>query len=171
MWNLCWIVLTCCSPREGSLRPRTRTTEPLPEHGKVGLEEERDMQRQIENETWREREGERRRGYDSQRRCLPFLCVTPKPWNEPVHDDCHPYTSLFQLDVLLALTQSNDIWIPCTYLSSNMLTDVERVQTVDKRFCCRCAGSAAPAHPHSKKRQHTPQTHSTKYYFHVMEKV
>lgn len=62
-------------------------TVPVPEHGKVGVKEG-DMQRHIENETEREKgaEGERerhserrKRGYDSQRRCLPFLCVTSKP--------------------------------------------------------------------------------------------
>lgn len=69
-------------------------TVPEPPHGKVGVKEG-DIQRHIENEmeTEEEEEGEaqwerREGGYDSQRRCLPFLCVTPKPWNEPIHDDC-----------------------------------------------------------------------------------
>lgn len=69
-------------------------TVPEPAHGKVGVKEG-DIQRHIENEmeTEEEEEGEaqwerREGGYDSQRRCLPFLCVTPKPWNEPIHDDC-----------------------------------------------------------------------------------
>lgn len=55
-------------------------TVPVPEHGKVGVKEG-DMQRHTEKEIEGERErhsARRRRGYDSQRRCLPFLCVTPQ---------------------------------------------------------------------------------------------
>lgn len=77
----------------------------VPVHRKVGVKEG-DVQRHIENEMGGRggrREGEkrrkrergqrhserRRRCYDSQRRCLPFLCVTPKPWNKPIVDDCN----------------------------------------------------------------------------------
>lgn len=57
---------------------------PVPEHGKVGVKEG-EMQRHTENEMEREKGGgrqrereRRKRGYDSQRRGLPFLCGTPQ---------------------------------------------------------------------------------------------
>jgi len=51
---------------------------PVPKHGEVGVKR-RDMRRRRERDRKKERHSERRRrGYDSQRRCLLFLCVAPQ---------------------------------------------------------------------------------------------
>lgn len=89
--KLCWMSPTwpkpTVSPKEGSLRQRT-WQRALPRHRCPSTERwelRRAKRKNTENRmvsergrSEREREMERkRRGYDSQRRCLPFLCATP----------------------------------------------------------------------------------------------
>lgn len=134
-------------------------TVPMAEHGKVGVKEGRyaetqwewDGERKRQWKRQRERHGERRRrGYDSQRRCLPFFCVTPKPWNEPIHDDCFSlYLISPTASAILVHTVKWHLNIPVIKYGNRVGPSADTGQP----FCC-CAGSVATAHLHGTSCHH-----------------
>lgn len=123
------MALASCSPKEGSLPPRTWQPAPL----RCQYTERWEVRREKRTEMGERHSGRRSRGYDSQRRCLPFFLCYPR-----IHETSLPMTTataliwLPQLDAPLLLVQSNDMQLLRVYLSSNMV--MRNMQTVDNRL-------------------------------------
>lgn len=166
MLNRSRMALAYCSPKEGSLRPRTWQRAPLQCQCTERWESRRELCRDTLRMRWggeRERERRRhserrRRGYNSQRRCLPFLCVTPEPWNKPVHDDCHWFNLISPTGRAIP-TQTVQWHVTTLNLPVIQYANMEHANG-GQLFRC-CGGSVETAH------LITSQLYNTNYPLHI----